>query len=193
MTKEKNINSFFDKFQKAGPGTGKDVKYVIVDLANLFLTLVIYLVASVLIGFVAFKVLAVGGIEAIMAQLMAVTCVNNPGIPCDYNTLIGGIGLSLIILTGVAIAIVRETIKIEKVPFRDAEDITGRLTYTKEMNNTLRTIQKLGGAENLKGLADWKGIPYTTIRRYVEQFEKDGYITIHSSGKGAPLEIRLVQ
>jgi len=177
----------------AGPGTGKDIKYMAADLASLFVTLVIYLTASVLIGMLVFKILAVGGIEAVLAQLMAVTCVNNPGIPCDFYSLLAGIGLSLVILTGLAIAIMRETLKIERVPFQTPEDPGPCISYNVEMVDVLRTIQKLGGVENLNGLANWKGIPVTSIRRYVTQFEKDGYVTVHSSGKGSPLEIRLVK
>lgn len=196
MNGEKNVlKNLIERMKTAGPETTKDIKYVAVDLASLFLTLFVYLTASVMIGMIVFKIILVGGIEAVLAQMMAVTCVNSPGIPCDFNVMLAGIGLSLVVLTGAAIAIMRETLKIEKVPFQDADNNRsgGCLSYNVEMVDVLSTVQKLGGVENLNGLANWKGIPVTTMRRYVYQFQKDGYVTVHSKGKGSPLDVRLVK
>ena len=194
MSGDNNIlKNIKDRLIKAGPATGQDIIETTLSLASLFLTLVIYLVASVLIGFVVYKILAVGGIEAVLAQLMAAACVNNSGVPCDFNTLLAGTGLTLVILAGAAIAIMRETLKIENVPFYDdlTQDLGPCKNYNSEMTEVLNTIQKLGGVENLHGLAAWKGIPYTTMRNYITTFENDGYVKVNSTGKGAPVRIDL--
>lgn len=195
MSKDKRtiLQEIKERIISAGPATGQDIIKTIVDLGELLLTLIIYLTASVLIGGIVYKILAVGGIEAVIAQLMAATCVNSAGIPCDYNALLAGVGLSLVILTAAAIAIMRETLKIEKVPFYDDLDPDPGpcKNYNSEMISVLRTIQKLGGVENLHGLAAWKGIPYTSMRRYVDQFQQDGYVKVNSNGKGAPVRIDL--
>lgn len=196
MSGEKTVfQNVRDRIRAAGPETGRDIKYVALDLATLLVTLAVYAVASVALGLIVFKILAVGGIEALIAELMATTCINSAGIPCDFNTLYAGIGLTLVVLTGLAVAVLRETVKMERVPFQDVQDDPGpSRVYNDEMIKVLRYIQALGGVEDiqgLKGLGDWLGIPYTSMRRYVEQYQRDGYVTIHNNGKGAPVRIQL--
>lgn len=195
MTTDKTVfESIKDRIREAGPETSRDIKYVALDLATLLVTLMVYTVAAASIGALVYKILAVGGIEAVLAQLMAATCINRAGIPCDFNTLLAGVGLTLVILTGLAVAVLRETVKMENVSFQDLADAGPCRAYTEEMSKVLRYVQALGGVdtiEGLKGLGNWLGIPYTTMRRYMEQFKKDGYITIESNGRGAPVQIRL--
>jgi hypothetical protein len=171
--------------------TGEDIKYVAVDSGVLFVTLAAYLTAAVLLALVVYGVMAAGGIAGILAQLMAVSCIN--GITCEFDALMGGAGLSLVLITGATIAIIRETAKIERVPFQDNENTEPCRFYSDEMNKALETIQRLGGVENLHSLANFKGIPYTTMRRYVEKFETDGYVKVINNGKGKPVEVNLIR
>lgn len=195
MSEKTVIEDLRRRMAAAGPGTSKDVRTVIMDMASLFVTLIIYLTASVLIGLVVYKIIVVGGIEAVLAQLMANTCATNPAVPCDFTTLLAGTGLSLVILTGLAISIFRQTIKMEDVPFYDIEPSNGASrNYNEDMVKVLRYIQALGGVDdikNLRGLGDWIGVPYTSMRRYVSRYQADGYIVIQNNGQGAPMEIRL--
>ena len=195
MTEKTVLQDLRRRLAEAGPGTSKDIKTVIMDMASLFVTLIIYLTASVLIGLVVFNIIVVGGIEAVLAQLMANTCAANAAVPCDFTTLLAGIGLSLVILTALAIAIFRQAAKIEDVPFYAVEPTNGASrNYNEDQVKVLRYIQALGGVDdikNLRGLGDWIGIPYTSMRRYVDRYQADGYITVQNNGQGAPMEIRL--
>ena len=177
--------------KKTASKAGREVKYLAVDLGVLFVKLWIYAGTAAIFGSVAFKIIAVGGIEAVLAELMAATCVNNSTIPCDFQSLLAGAGLALVICTGLAIAVMREVVKMEVVPFEDQYEPSRG--YNDTMAEVLRDIQGLGGLESLHAFGNFKGIHYTTLRRYIDRYERDGYVTIHSSGKGAALEVRLAK
>lgn len=152
------------------------------------------IVISVFTGLIAFKILAVGGLAVVFADLMASTCVNT-AVACEYNSLMGGLGFSLVFLTSFVIAFAKLIIYLEdvdRIEYEVIEDEPCR-SYNEDMVKTLKTIQSLGGIENLMALANFKGIHYTTLRRYVEKFEEDGYVTVHSNGKGKPVEVRLAK
>jgi len=44
-----------------------------------------------------------------------------------------------------------------------------------------------------RSLANYKGIPYSTLRRWVEKYEADGYVKIENNGKGKPVEVYLTK
>ena len=128
---------------------------------------------------------------------MVSACTNSAAVPCEFNTLLGGIGLSLVFVTGFFIAfmrlvgILRNGENNEILHFMEAE-IEPSKSYNDELALLLKDIQGLGYIDNLLGYAQWKNIPYTTMRRRVEQLEKDGYVKIHSNGKGTPVEVRKI-
>ena len=111
------------------PETGQDLKTFVLDQGQLVIYLVAYLVMNTLLALIVFNIMAAGGLAGVFASLMAAACTNSDAIPCDFNLLLGSIGLALVILTGAAVAIWREIVKIEKIPFDggDCEDIRPHL------------------------------------------------------------------
>ena len=175
--------------------TGKDIGYFAYDLAEWVAIAGVAIISSTFLGLIVYKIMAVGGIPAIFAELMASACLDNPAVPCEFNTLMGGVGLAVVVLTAFTIALIRMVNKFETVPFDyffDNQDEPCR-HYNEKQVKVLRVIQALGGEQNLLKFANYQDIPYTTMRNYMEQFEKDGYIAIHSNGKGAPLSIELIK
>jgi Na+-transporting methylmalonyl-CoA/oxaloacetate decarboxylase gamma subunit len=152
--------------------------------------MIAFMVFSVLFGGLTFKIIAVGGIEAVLADLMASTCTNNTAIPCDYQALLGAAGMALVIVTSWFIYFIRVIGSAEEE--FNTEDKEPSRAYNDDMADILADIQNLGGVENLKALAEWKGIPYTTLRRYVKRFEIDGYVMVISNGKGSPVVVEVL-
>jgi len=153
------------------------------------IVLITFLVLSAVFAAVTFVIVAAGGLETIIAQQMAAACINNPGVPCDYQLLLATVGMTLVLITSWSIYFFRTVINAENS--FNAQDTDPSAEYTEHMKSVLIDIQTLGGVENLNALADWKGIPYTTLRRWVSQFEKDGYVTVHSNGRGCPVTVDL--
>ncbi len=188
------LNNIGKKIKAAGPATGRDIQHVTINAGKLLVTLAGYLVAAVGLGLIVFRIIATGGITALLAQLMATSCVNSAAIPCDFNTLLAGIGLAIVILTGLAIAIMRQAIELERVEFTDTiESTEPSRSYNAEMAKLLRDIRGLRVIDGIKGLADLRGMAVTTARRHCEQFEKDGYIVIYSNGKGSATRIEAIK
>lgn len=199
----KNIKVKFDNMiKKINPDKvdriGKEIELMaepfVVNMAEWIKVVFVSLVISVFMGLIVFKILAVGGLAVVFADLMASTCVNS-GIACEYNSLMGALGFALVFLTSLFISFAKSILyfdNITKVDFEILDNEPCR-SYNEDMVKTLTTIQSLGGIENLLALANFKGIHYTTLRRYVDKFEEDGYVTIHSNGKGKPVEVRLAK
>jgi len=199
----KKIKAKFDSMiKKINPDKidriGKDLESLaapfLINMAEWIKLVAVALVISVFMGLIVFKILAVGGLAVVFADLMASTCVNT-GVACEYNSLMGALGFALVFLTSLVISFVKSILHIEnitKVEF-DVIDNEPCRSYNEDMVKTLTTIQSLGGIENLMALANFKGIHYTTLRRYVDKFEEDGYVTVHSNGKGKPVEVRLAK
>lgn len=179
----------------AGEGLAEDIKYLTTSIASLFAWLISLQVTAVIVALAGYQIMAAGGVEAVIAQLMAATCANNPNIPCEFNVLLGGVALALIILSSLAVTVNAAIIYISENTDSAEMAIEQQPSscYNEEMVRLLRTIQDLRTVENLKGLADWKGMALTTARRYCEQFERDGYIKIYSNGKGSPVRIETLK
>ena len=64
-------------------------------------------------------------------------------------------------------------------------------SYNERQVEMLRTIQALGGIDNLRRYANIMDLPYSTAKNYVSQFERDGYVVIHSNGQGSQLKIEV--
>lgn len=173
----------------------KKFSYIAYDLAEWVIIAGIAIMSSTFLGLIVFKIMAEGGLSAILAELMASTCINSDNIPCEFNSLLGGIGLSLMVVTTFFITtmklITRETVLFDVDFDKDNEEPCRN--YNSAQVETLRIIQALGGAKNLMKLANYRDTPYTTMRNYVDQFERDGYVKIHSEGKGSQIEIEVLR
>lgn len=168
---------------------GKEIGYFAFDLAEWIIIAGTGIMVSTFLGLIVYKIMAVGGIPAIFAELMASACLNNPVVPCEVNTLLGGVALTLVVLTGFSLALIRLTAYFEKVPFTYVGEDEPCKHYNAKQIKVLRTLQALGGEKNLRKFANYQEIPYSTLRNYLDQFERDGYITVRSNGKGAPIHI----
>lgn len=195
---EKMINKLNpEKVDQLGEDIGKFAGDFMWTVGEWIKAAAVAIIISVFMGLIVFKILAVGGLAAMFADLMASTCINT-GVPCEYNALMGGLGFALVFLTSFAIAFIKlfmffeKIIDIDEIEFEVLEDEPCR-RYNEDMVKALTTIQNLGGHENLRSLSVFMKIHYTTLRRYVDKFEEDGYVTIHSDGKGKPVEVRLAK
>jgi len=165
---------------------------------DLLFKMVAALGASVVLGLTTYNIIATGGLAALLAQLMAYTCTGSDNIPCNFNTLLGGVGMALVLVTSIAIVTLRvirdAENKIANSSIYDTEKEKDPVKYyNEEMADVLRFIIALGPEiECLRTLAIYKGINYSTLRRWVYQFQSDGYVRVHSNGKGAPVRIEVL-
>ena len=174
---------------------GRDAEYLAENLVDTLVMLVTFAAGSVIFGLITFKIIAVGGIEAVLAELMASTCATNAAVPCDFQTLLAGIGLALVVTTSLFISVVKSLVLADNNFMADppVKEVDNPCQfYNNDMSDLLVEIRKLGGVENLHSLAQWKGLSYSTLRRYVLRFEKDGYVKVKSNGKGKPVIVELV-
>lgn len=162
-----------------------------VDLGKNFvtwLTRAIEAVAvSAVLAAVVYFIIADGGIEALLARTMAAACRDNPAVSCDFQTTLAILGMALVLLTSMVIYALRLFNTQLNGLVIDEPEISNN--YNDDMVSLLRDIQRLKVVKNLKGLADWKGMAPTTVHRYVDIFEKDGYVSVTRNGKGSPTEV----
>lgn len=173
----------------------KELSYIAYDLAEWIAIAGIAIMISSFLGLIIFKIMALGGLSAILADLMASTCINSNTIPCDFDSLLGGIGLSLMVITTFFITTMK-LITREHVMFADEIGLDENepcRNYNSAQVETLRVIRALNGEKNLRKFATYMEIPYSTARNYMEIFERDGYIKIHSNGKGTQVEIEVIK
>lgn len=171
----------------------KEFSYIAFDLAEWIVIAGIAIMFSSFLGLIIFKIMAVGGLSAVIADLMASTCVNSTSIPCDFNVLMGGIGLSLMVVTTFFITTMK-LISVENVMFQvDKINNEPCRNYNSAQVETLRIIQAMNGTTNLRKFATYMQTPYSTARNYMDQFERDGYIKIHSNGQGTQIEIEVLK
>jgi len=172
----------------------KEFSYIAYGLADWVAIAGIAIVMSVFLGLIIFKIMAVGGLSAVLADLMYSTCVST-NIPCDFNTLLGGIGLSLMVVTTFFITtiklVVRENVIFQDEMYEDEKEPCRN--YNGKQIEVLRLIQSMNGTKNLSKFATFTEIPYMTIRNYMDLFERDGYIKQYSNGKGSQVEIEVVK
>lgn len=189
----KKLNA--DKIDQAGKNLAGFAAGFLMTFAEWIKIAAVGLFLSVFIGLIVFKIMAVGGLAVIFGDLMANTCINL-SLPCDVNILMGGLGFSLVFLTTFFIIFSRLFFlfeNIKTVTFEDDYIQEPSRVYSEEMVKVLRTIQGLGGCENLLSLANFQGVPYTTMRNYINQYESDGYIAVSRNGQGSPITISLIQ
>jgi len=162
--------------------------------AEQVIIIAIAIIASTFLGLAVYKILAMGGLSYLIADLMVSTC-SATGIPCEYNMLLGGVGLTFVLLTSFLIATVR-IIGTDEHPdmiFHEMDNPEPCEVYNSKQVELLRLIQAMNGVNNLRKYANLIDLPYTTAQNYVKQFERDGYITIKSNGQGSQLEIEVVK
>ena len=173
----------------------KSFSYIAYDLAEWIVIAGVAIMASTFLGLIVFQIIALGGLSGVLANLMASTCINSTNIPCDFNTLLGGIGLSLMVVTTFFITTMKLVTR-EHVMFMEEikgdEDEPCR-NYNSTQVETLRIVQAMNGTKNLRKFATYMETAYSTARNYMELFERDGYIKIHSSGKGTQIEIEVIK
>jgi len=194
--KEKNIlKELKRRLIEAGPSTSQDIRREAIDALNLIPTLAAYLVTAVLTGLFAFKIIAAGGLAAVMANLMASACMNSVSVPCEFNSLLAGMALALTVTTSLFYIIANETKRLDQIEFTDLNNGMDQPEYSSiEKNKVFKYLVALGGIDdirNLSGLGAWIGVSYSTMYRYVKEFEKDGHIVITKNGSGIPMEIRI--
>ena len=178
-------------FQPIAETADKSVWYIAEMVGLVFIALVV----SVFAGLAVFKIMAVGGLAFVFADLMVFTCTTT-GIPCEINTLMGGIGLALVVLTSLVIATARIVTSDQSFfngPEYEYLDGEPSRVYNDQQVYFLRFIQALGGLKNLRKYANVLDIPYTTAKNHVDQFERDGYVKIHSNGQGSQLDIEVLK
>lgn len=172
----------------------KEFSYIAYGLADWVAIAGVAIIMSVFLGLIIFKILVVGGLSAVLADLMYSTCVST-NIPCDFNTLLGGIGLSLMVVTTFFITtmklVVRENVLFQEEMIEDDQEPCR--FYNEKQVEVLRLIQAMKGTKNLSKFSTFTEIPYMTIRNYMDQYEKDGYIKQHSNGKGTQVEIEVIK
>lgn len=144
-------------------------------------------VVSSMLAAVVYLIIRDGGIEALLARTMAAACLSNPSLDCEYQNVLGVLGMSLVLLTSIVIYSMRLFNDLFNQVNIDKEEMSR--SYNDDMISLLTDIQRLQTVENLKGLADWKGMAYTTVQRYIKTFEQDGYVTVVRNGKGSPTEV----
>jgi len=174
----------------------KEFSYFAYSLADWVAIAGVAIVMSVFLGLIIFKILAVGGLSAVLADLMYSTCVST-NIPCDFNTLLGGVGLSLMVVTTFFITTMKMVVR-ENVIFQDElidmeDDKEPCRNYNTKQIEMLRLIQSLKGTKNLRKFSAFADIPYMTARNYMDLFERDGYIKVHSNGQGSQVEIEVIK
>ena len=145
---------------------------------------------STFLGLIVLKIMVVGGISAVLADLMASTCTTT-GIPCDFNLLLGGIGLSLVVITTFFIT----TIKLTQfqIDFAMDGDPLPYENYNEQQLTALKVIQAVDGKPSYNRIANFLDIPYTTFRGYMDRFEKDGYVKTQRNGQGTPVQIDVLE
>ena len=156
----------------------------------------IAILSSTFLGLAVYKIMAMGGLSYLIADLMASTC-SSTGIPCEFNSLLGGVGLTLVLLTSFLIATVRIIVSEERQENifykNEIVDVAPCMSYNAKQVELLRLIQAMNGINNLRKFANLIDLPYTTAQNYVKQFERDGYVSINSNGQGSRLEIQVVK
>jgi len=172
----------------------KEFSCIAYDLAEWITIAGVAIISSVFLGLIIFKIFAVGGLSAVLADLMYATCTST-GIPCEVNLLLGGVGLSLMVITTFFITTM-QLITREHVMFSDEIELDRDEPcryYNDKQSEILRIIQAMKGTTNLRKFSTYMETPYTTTRNYMDQFERDGYIKIHSNGKGTQVEIEVIK
>jgi len=190
---KKNFKKLFKNVNYSDIETGaKQFTSIAYDLADWVVIAGIAIISSVMLGLLVFKIMAVGGLSAVLAELMASTC--DPGVYCDFNIRMGGIGLALVVVTTFFVA----TIQLINYPrvsglFDENKHTEPCKYYNEQQVEMLRTLQAMGGTKNLRRFANLMDIPYTTARNHIGQFKRDGYIKIHTNGQGSQIEIEVLQ
>ena len=189
-TKDKLNKIHYKDFENGA----KEFSYIAYDLADWVVVAGIAIMMSVFLGLIIFKILAVGGLSAVLADLMYSTCAST-NIPCEFNSLLGGIGLSLMVVTTFFITTIKLVVK-ENVLFR--EELISDFqepcrNYNDKQIEFLRILQAMNGTTNLRKFSTYMETPYTTTVNYIDLFERDGYIKKHSNGQGTQVNIEVLR
>ncbi len=159
---------------------------LILDFNRWFIEVNVVLVTSVLLGLTVYYILAQpAGLAGVFGRAMAVTCVNTGY--CDYQSLLGAVGLSLVILTSFTTYFILTLKAGEDSDWEDEKAIPRH--YVGRQKEMLEKIIGLKRVESLSGLSNFTGISYSTLYGWCEQFEEDGLVRVIRNGKGSPLVI----
>ena len=183
-----NLKEMFNKIRyKDVENSAKEVSYFAYDLAEWITIAGTAILMSTFLGLIVLKIMAVGGIPAVLADLMASTCTGT-GIPCDFNLLLGGVGLSLVVITTFFIT----TMKLTQfqIDFAMEEENSNPCeSYNDQQLTALKVIQAVDGQPSYNRIANFLDIPYTTFRSYMDKFEADGYVKTQRNGQGSRFKL----
>lgn len=175
----------------------KELSYAAEDVGSLgrnfvkwFFRAIEAVAVSAVLASVVYLIVLDGGIEAILARTMVAGCQSIPGMVCEFQPAYAVLAMSLVLLTSLVIYAMR-LLTLTSIDIIQEKELCQ--SYNDDMISLLTDIQRLREVENLKGLADWKGMAYTTARRYVETFERDGYVEVERNGKGSPINVYATQ
>lgn len=152
-----------------------------------------YIGVTVVMSVIVYKVMQYGGLAGFIGTIMAYNC--DPS-ECNFNSSISIVAIVIFTLTALFIYTVKAgTNTLNKMNYHEIPAALTAPTYQNtEKEKAYQYLVALGGIDNisnLKELAAWLDIPYTTLYRYVKEFELDGHIAIVSNGAGIPMEIRI--
>jgi hypothetical protein len=168
----------------------QDWKDLIIDTNITFMEILAVIVTSALLGLMTFNLLSTpGGLPGVFASIM-VQAGQAVGT-YDFQMLFAGLGLAMVLLTSFSaftMMIIKEG--VDRIGNdNNSSPVVKIPPYPKEQYEALLFIQSMGEVENLAKMIQWVNAPYQTLYRWVEEFEKDGFVKIHRNGKGSPLKI----
>lgn len=169
----------------------QDWKDLIWDINERFMEGLAVLTISALMGLLSFSLLAQpDGIAGVLGRMMAKTCVETGY--CDYWTLLGAVGLAMVLLTSFTVYTMM-VIRKEERNMGEDDSAKDQEIYEKYKGKQLEVLEEIRGlkvVDSLSGYNAYKGLNYSTLYRWVQQFEKDGYVQIEGNGAGSPLKVK---
>ena len=186
------FKEFFQKIKyKDIEKEAKEFGYFAFDIADWIAIAGTAILMSTFLGLIVFKIMSVGGIPAVLADLMVSTCIST-GIPCEFNSLLGGVGLSLVVITTFFITTMR--LSLYQFKYMEMGDQDEKChSYSEREKVALKVIQAVNGEMSYNRTANFLDIPYTTFRSYMDKFESDGYLVTERNGQGTPVKIDVLE